>query len=93
MNWEDIRQVYPDQWLIIEALEARTSADQQRLLDKIAVIERCAEGASAFGRYRQLHQQHPQREFYYVHTSRPNLDIREVQWLGVRRNHAAGIER
>ncbi|MEW5871071.1 MAG: hypothetical protein AB1894_17485 [Chloroflexota bacterium] len=93
MNWLEIRQTYPDQWLIIEALEAQTAPDRQRLLKRIAVIERCSSGSSALERYRQLHQQYPTREFYYVHTSRVELDIREVQWLGVRRSYAAGIER
>jgi len=93
MKWNEIRNTYPQQWLIIEALEAHTTPGQQRRLDRISVIERCSSGKAAFERYRQLHQQYPNREFYYIHTSRQELDIREVQWLGVRRKHAAGIER
>jgi hypothetical protein len=27
--------------------------------------------------YRQLHAQHPEREFYFVNTSREELNIRE----------------
>ena len=26
------------------------------------------------------------REFYYVHTSRKHLDIRERHWIGIRRS-------
>jgi hypothetical protein len=89
MTWTEIRAAYPDQWLIIEALEARTTPERQRLLEHIAVIERCSGGSSALERYAQLHRQHPQREFYYVHTSRPELDIHEVQWMGIRRGYAA----
>lgn len=92
MNWAEVRMAYPDQWLIIEALEAYTAKGGRRQLEKIAVIERCMDGAAAFDRYRQLHQQYPQREFYYVHTSRDSLDICEIQWLGIRRSHAADIE-
>ncbi len=92
MQWPEIRKAYPNEWLIIEALQAHTSSTQQRLLDKIAVIERCADGNSAMMRYRRLHQQHPAREFYFVHTSRENLDIREQQWLGIRRNHAISTQ-
>jgi len=85
MLWPEIRTAYPDQWLIIEALEAHTTADNQRLLERIAIIESCPDGSVAMQRYRLLHQQHPQREFYFVHTSRQELDIRERQWLGIRR--------
>ena len=87
MKWNEIREKYPDQWLIIEALEAHTE-DQQRQLDQITVVQVCADGAAALQEYRQLHQVHPQHEFYYVHTARETLDIRERHWLGIRRSHA-----
>ncbi len=92
MQWPEIRKAYPNEWLIIEALQAHTSTAHQRQLDKIAVIERCADGNSAMQRYRHLHQQHPGREFYFVHTSREALDIREQQWLGIRRAHAINAQ-
>jgi hypothetical protein len=87
MRWEEIRKSYPDQWLIVEALEAYTTPDHQRHLNRLAVIEPCADGNAALASYRRLHQEYPQREFYFVHTSRMDLDIREQQWLGVRSNN------
>jgi hypothetical protein len=77
MQWPEIRKAYPDQWLIIEALEAHTTPDNRRQLDKIAVIEHCPDGSAAMESYRRLHQQYSGREFYFVHTSREQLDIRE----------------
>jgi hypothetical protein len=88
MNWSEVRKAYPTTWLVIEALEAHTEA-QQRLLDRIAVVETCEDGASAFQSYQRLHEEHPFRELYYVHTGRENLDIRERHWVGIRRNNAA----
>jgi len=88
MQWSEVREAYPKQWLIIEALQAHTASDSRRLLDKIAIIERCNDGNAAMQTYRRLHQQYPTREFYFVHTSREELDIRERQWLGIRRNNA-----
>ena len=85
MLWTNVRQAYPDQWLVIEALTAHTTPDSHRIPDRIAVLERCRDGSEAFDRYRQLHREHPQREFYFVHTSRKELVILERQWLGVRR--------
>ena len=92
MNWTEIRKTYPDQWLIIEALEAHTSAEQLRMLDSLAVIEICTDGSHAMQRYRQLHQRFPVREFYFVHTSRGSLEIRERQWHGIRRSNAITAE-
>ncbi len=93
MQWSEIRKVYPDEWLIIEALQAHTTSTNQRQLDRIAVVERCTDGNSAMQSYRRLHRQYPVREFYFVHTSREELDIREQQWLGIRRGHAAIVDR
>lgn len=93
MHWSEIRKAYPNQWLVIEALEAHTTPDGQRVLDNIAVIETCKDGNTAMKRYRHWHLLHPEREFYFAHTSRHSLDIRERQWVGVRGKHAPAIER
>lgn len=87
MQWTDIQSAYPEQWLVIEALAARSEGGR-RHLEQIAVVETCADGAAALQRYRQLHLEYPQRELYFVHTSRQELDIHERQWLGIRRSHA-----
>ncbi len=92
MIWSDVRKAYPDQWLIIEALEAHTEGIQ-RILDRIAVIETCADGSAAMQCYERLHQEYPMREFYFVHTGRETLDIRERHWVGIRRNDAAYAQR
>lgn len=92
MRWSDVRAAYPDQWLVIEALEAHTTSESHRVLDRLAVIETCPDGSSAMQRYRQLHQEHPEREFYFVHTQREELNIRERQWLGIRRGSAVNAE-
>ena len=93
MQWPEVRKAYPNEWLIIEALQAQTTPTNQRQLIKIAIVERCSDGKSAMQSYRRLHHQYPAREFYFVHTSRDELDIREQQWLGIRRGHAAIVER
>lgn len=65
MQWSEVRRTYPNQWLMIEALEAETQADSRRHLKRLAVIEQCADSAQAFQCYRQLHQQYPGRGFYF----------------------------
>jgi len=92
MKWSDVRKNYPDQWLIIEALEAHTSKDLLRKVDDLAVIESCADGNQAISRYRDIHKKYPLREFYFVHTSKKVLDIQERQWHGIRRSHAVSVD-
>ena len=88
MEWSAIREAFPDQWLIVEALAAHTTPDGLRVLERVAVLEQYRDGSEALTRYRRLHQEYPQREFYFVHTSRQELRIHERQWLGVRRDAA-----
>ena len=91
MIWSEIRNAYPHQWLIVEALEAHTTPEKRRELDRMAIIEQCENGNEVLRRYRELHKQYPLREFYFVHTDRNELDIYESQWLGVRMNHDENI--
>ncbi len=85
MFWTDIRKAHPGQWVVIEAIDADTTADNQRLLKDISVIDTCPDGSSAMRAYRLLHKKHPRREFYFAHTNREGLDIRVKKWIGVRR--------
>ena len=88
MRWPAVRAAYPDQWLVIEALEAHT-AGNRRIFDRIAVIDTCPDGRTTMKRYGELHRQHPEREFCFVHTSNVELDIEERRWIGVRGIRAA----
>ena len=90
MKWMQVRTAYPDQWLVIEALEAHTE-QRQRILDRIAVVETCPDGRSAMHCCRELHRHYPQREFYFVHTSRDELDIVESPSISVWRQHATPV--
>ena len=79
MQWPEICRSHPDKWLIVEALEAHTTPDSRRHLDRLTVVEECPDGKAAMKRYRLLHQQYPEREFYFIHTSRDSLDIQVQQ--------------
>ena len=87
MQWTDIRRAHPDEWLVIEALEAHTLGGR-RMFDRIAVVEVCPDGATAHDRYRTLHGAHPDRELYFVHTANEELEIEERPWVGIRRHDA-----
>ena len=83
MRWEDIRRHYPQQWLLVEAIMARTEADR-RVLEDLAVISAYSDSATAMKAYVRLHHDAPQRELYVFHTSRETLGVIERRWLGIR---------
>jgi hypothetical protein len=83
MRWAEVRAAHPDRWLVVEALEAHT-VGRRRILDRLAVIESCPDGRSTMKRCGQLHREHPDREFCFVHTSNAELDIEERRWIGIR---------
>ncbi len=83
MQWPEIQEHFPSQWLLIEATRAH-SADDRRILDEIAVVDCFSDGRSAMERYSDLHRRDPMRELYVFHTDRKALDIRELNWLGIR---------
>ncbi|MHB8764615.1 MAG: hypothetical protein ACYDA8_09830 [Deferrisomatales bacterium] len=90
MTWHEVREAYPRQWLVVEALEAHTHADGRREVTRLAVVEACADAREAMSGYQALHHEYPQRELYFLHTEREDLYIREKRWVGIRVGHAVG---
>lgn len=86
MLWEEVKKIYPNQWIIIEAIEAHTKGDK-RIIDQMTVVNNFHDDNNmALLQYLQLHRRHRERELYVVHTSRPELDIIEQNWIGIRAN-------
>jgi hypothetical protein len=84
MRWEDAKKTSPPQWVIIEAVDAHTEGDK-RIIEKIQIVEFFGEDNNgALRQYVQLHKAHPEKEYYVVHTSRPELNVKERNWIGVR---------
>jgi hypothetical protein len=83
MQWQEIRQHYPEQWLLLEAIQAHSEGNK-RVLDQLAVLGAFTDSTTALQSYGKFHRVAPQRELYVFHTSRKSLDITERSWLGVR---------
>jgi hypothetical protein len=83
MRWPDVRDAHPDQWLVIEVLDARPQ-DDGRIVDRVSVIAVCDDGRATMKRYAELRRLHPHREFCFVHSSMTELKIEERLWLGIR---------
>ncbi len=83
MKWTEVRAAYPDEWLVVEAIQFHEEGEVF-VGDEITVVEKCPDGAAAFDVYRRLHRQYPERELVFVHTSRETLRIEERRWIGIR---------
>jgi len=83
MQWSEIRAAHPDQWLVIEALEAHSENDQ-RIFDRVQLVEVCSDGRAAMKRYAELRREYPHREYGFVHPSKVELEFEERLWFGVR---------
>jgi len=86
MKWQEIREHYPGQWLLLEAIKAHTKASQ-RILDQLAVLGAFPNSGVALQKYGDLHREEPERELYVFHTSRSTLDVTERRWLGIQAAH------
>ncbi len=83
IKWQEIRAHYPQQWLLVEAIKARSEASK-RIVEQLAVVGTFPDSVMALKGYQQLHREAPERELYVFHTSREALDITERSWLGIR---------
>lgn len=85
MKWEDVRKAFPKKWVLIEALQAFTDEENERILVDIVPLKKFSYSPEAMRAYQKLHREDPTREFYVLHTSRDKLNIIEKKWVGVRR--------
>lgn len=83
MKWQEIRIHYPQRWLLVEAIQARSEA-RERILEELAVVGTFSDSVTALKSYQQLHHEAPERELYVFHTSRETLDVTERRWPGIR---------
>jgi hypothetical protein len=74
MKWQEIRTYFPQQWLLVEAIQARSESDR-RILEQLAVIGAFDDQAAAESSRQQLQRQAPGRELYVFHTSQETLDV------------------
>jgi hypothetical protein len=83
MTWAEVRQRYPNEWVLVEATKARSEAGQ-RIPEALAVLEVLPDATSAWQAYSKLHKDMPGRELFPVHTSKADLEIKELYHFGVR---------
>ncbi|MBS1249796.1 MAG: hypothetical protein MAG431_01380 [Chloroflexi bacterium] len=87
MKWKEIREMFPEQWLLLEATEAHSKSGK-RIVEEFGIIDAFPDSISAMKKYGKLHQENPWNEYYVLHTDREDPDIHERFWLGIRGKRA-----
>ncbi len=90
MRWEEVRDRFPEEWVVLEATKAY-SKEGQRYIEEVVVIDTFNDSTLALRRYSELHKQNPHRENCFFYTSRPKLVARE-RYVGVRGPRGVTIE-
>lgn len=84
VKWEQVREQYPEQWVLVEAVSAY-SENSTRYLEEISVISSFSESTFAWKEYKRLHLAEPSREYYIFHTDHEKIEVKEQKFIGVRR--------
>jgi hypothetical protein len=77
MTWDEIRQLVPHEWVLVEALDAYTDDEHgKRVISNLALIKTCgSDWHDAWNQYKQIHNTDIEREYYMLHTNRQALNI------------------
>jgi hypothetical protein len=81
MNWQQIREQYPNRWVVVEALNAVTQG-AQRVINELALDGVFDDWESAWREYTSLHNADKWREYYMLHTDRAELNIGVIDSFG-----------
>lgn len=83
MKWSEIRNLFPDRFVLIEATKA-TSVKQRRTIEDMYVVDKYNSSTEAWSGYKEHHKEHPDREYYIFHTSKENVEVVEQFFNGIR---------
>jgi hypothetical protein len=63
VKWSNIRDTYPNRWVLVEAL-ATHSNNHKRTIEEMSVVSEYDDPKRAWASYKNLHFSEPTREFY-----------------------------
>jgi hypothetical protein len=82
MNWQQIRETYPGNWVVVEALNAHTEG-VNRVLDQLELVAAFGDDShAAWAHYERIHKSDRTRELYVLHTDRQDLNIGILDTFG-----------
>jgi hypothetical protein len=85
MKWSEVREHYPDQIVLVEALET-FSENRVRTVEDMAILSDFRDDMAAWQEYKKLHKENPEKELYIFHTSKEKAQVIEQFFVGIRGN-------
>lgn len=85
MKWTDVRNKYPNKWILIKVIEAK-SENGLRIVENLEVLNTFERSQDALKEYSIKHKLNKSDEMYVYHSSKDSLKISERVWMGVRKN-------
>ena len=83
MKWSEVREHYPNKFVLIESLKAYSS-NNKRYIEDMTVVSCYDDTKKAWEDYKKLRKDSPTRELYIFHTSKENVEVVEQAFSGVR---------
>ncbi|AJY73457.1 hypothetical protein [Paenibacillus beijingensis] len=83
MKWDQIRNQYPERWVLVEALSAY-SMNHKRNIEEMSVIAGYTNPKEAWSSYKNLHLLEPTRELYVFYTGNDYIEVIEQPFTGIR---------
>ena len=84
MTWDELREKFPKNWLLVEAIDAHTEGSQH-IVNQLSLVDVFGDdGWAAWHRYVELHKVDSEREYYVLHTDRTELNIGIMDAFGLR---------
>lgn len=80
MTWQEVRVLYPDQFVKFEILESHINGDKE-FVDEVAVIKSIKDGKEAMKEF--IHRK--ENQFVYS-TKNKDLTIGLVKYVGIRKS-------
>lgn len=84
MKWSEVRQVFPERCVLVEALKSETRG-KERLIEEMSVIDDFDNGNAAWKVYKKLNAENKTRELYIFHTNNEEIKVIEQPYIGVLR--------
>lgn len=83
MNWNQVRDKYPNQLVLIEAINTSTK-NTIRTIEDMSILASFEDSITAWKKYKELHKKYPNKELYIFHTSKENAEVIKQYFIGIR---------
>jgi hypothetical protein len=76
MKWQEVRQHFPNQWLLVQAMETRSEGGYC-YWERVMVLEKFSNGSEALKGLNAYLKSHAPHDVFIFHTAREQLKLEE----------------